>query len=107
AAMEAALRLAGAGGTVLVVGDYGPARAEFPWNRLLHRELTLVGSNASAGAWPEAVRLASDGGLPLGRLVSARMPAERFAEAVALVRSRRDDVVKVVLEWSPGWPRAG
>ena len=34
------------------------ARASFPWNRILLGELELIGSNASAGAWPEAVRLA-------------------------------------------------
>lgn len=99
AAMEAALRVAARGGRVLVVGDYGDARAEFPWNRILHQELTLVGSNASAGAWSEAVATAGDREFPLPCLVSARFPAERFAEAIDLVRSRRDDVVKVVLEW--------
>ncbi len=100
AAAEAALHLAAPGGKVLVMGDYRDARAAFPWNRILHGELTLLGSNASAGAWPEAVRLATDPAFPLGRFVSARFQAARFAEAVALVRSRRDDVVKVVLEWA-------
>ena len=112
AAMEAALELATPGGKVLVLGDYGDARAAFAWNRLLHRELELIGSNASAGAWPEAVRLATDPpsrrspaagegpGLPLARLVSARYPAARFEEAVARVRDRRRDAVKVVLEWT-------
>jgi threonine dehydrogenase-like Zn-dependent dehydrogenase len=100
AAMHAALQLAGHGGKVLVIGDYGEARADFPWNLLLHRELQLIGSNASAGAWPEAVRLATDQGFPLSRLVSARLPAERFAEGIDLVRSRTSDVVKVVLEWT-------
>jgi L-iditol 2-dehydrogenase len=84
---------------ILLMGDYGEARADFPWNLLLHHELQIIGSNASAGAWPEAVRLATDQGFPLARLVSARLPAERFAEGVELVRSRTSDVVKVVLEW--------
>ena len=98
AALEAAIDLAAPGGKVLVVGDYGDARAAFPWTRLLHRELELIGSNASAGAWPEAVRIATAGEAPLARLVSARYPAARFAEAVARVRGRGDEV-KVVLEW--------
>ncbi len=99
AALEAAIDLAAPGGKVLVVGDYGDARAAFPWTRLLHRELELIGSNASAGAWPEAVRIATAGEVPLARLVSARYPAARFAEAVARVRGRGDEV-KVVLEWT-------
>ena len=97
-AMQAALDLAAPGGKVLIIGDYGDARADFPWNHLLHRELVLIGSNASTGAWPEAVRLATDPALPLARLVSARFPAAHFADAMALVR-RRGEEVKVVLEW--------
>jgi len=100
AAMAAALELAAPGGKVLVIGDYGDARADFPWTLLLHRELELIGSNASAGAWPEAVRLAADPSFPLARLVSARLPAARFAEAIGLVRSRTGDVVKVIMEWA-------
>ena len=37
---------------------YGRGRAAFLWNRILHKELEIIGSNASAGAWPEAVHLA-------------------------------------------------
>lgn len=100
--MHSAMNMVCRGGKVLVIGDYGQARADFPWNRLLHGELQLIGSNASAGAWPEAVRLATEPGFPLGRLVSACLPAERFAEAIDMVRSRRADVVKVVMQWPDG-----
>jgi threonine dehydrogenase-like Zn-dependent dehydrogenase len=86
-------------GRVLIVGDYDQARAGFPWMRVLIGELEIIGSNASAGAWPEAVRLAIEGSLPLERLITQRLPADRFEEGVALVRSRRPDVIKVVLEW--------
>jgi threonine dehydrogenase-like Zn-dependent dehydrogenase len=99
AAMALALEVAARGARVLVLGDYGNGRADFPWNHLLHRELELIGSNASAGAWDEAVRLAIGGEVPLGRLISHRLPARRFPEALDLARSNRD-VVKVVLDWS-------
>jgi len=97
--MTTALNVAGQCAKILVLGDYGDARADFAWNDLLHRELMLTGSNASADAWPEAVRLATDPAFPLRRLVSVRLPAERFAEGIDLVHSRAGDVVKVVLEW--------
>ena len=61
--------------------------------------MELIGSNASAGAWPEAVRLAVGGDLPLDRLVTHRLPSERFREGIELVRSRHSGVIKVVLEW--------
>ncbi len=97
-AMRAAMDVAAKGGKVLVVGDYGDSRADFPWNHLLHRELEVIGSCASEGAWPETVRLATAGQLPLERLISRRLPASNYAEGIDLVRRSRD-VIKVVLEW--------
>ena len=98
-AVQACIDVAANEGRVLLVGDYEEARASFAWNRVLIGELEIIGSNASAGAWPEAVRLAIEGALPLERLVTQRLPTERFEEGMALVRSRRPDVIKVVLEW--------
>jgi len=80
-AMDMATGVASNGGKVLVIGDYGTARASFPWNRILHHELELIGSNASAGAWDRAVSLAVEGAVPLQRLISLRVPASQFAAA--------------------------
>jgi 2-desacetyl-2-hydroxyethyl bacteriochlorophyllide A dehydrogenase len=99
AAIHAALGVAARGGKILVVGDYGPGCANFAWNRILLGELELIGSNASAGAWPEAVRLAIAGELPLERLVSRRLPATAYAEALEIAKKSKD-VVKVVIEWT-------
>ena len=99
ASLAAALDLAAPTGSILLLGDYGSDCAAFPWNRLLHRELTLSGSNASAAAWPEAVRLAVSGQLPLARLLTARLPARQFAKGLALLRTDRTQI-KIVLEWS-------
>jgi threonine dehydrogenase-like Zn-dependent dehydrogenase len=103
-AMHAALDVAAKGGRIVVIGDYGPACASFPWNRILHRELTLIGSNASEGAWPEAVRLATSGAVPLECLVSRRLPAACYAQALEAARRSRD-VVKVVMEWDAQVPK--
>ncbi len=86
-------------GTLLILGDYGRSRADFPWNAVLIRELTLLGSNASAGGWDEAVGLAVGGQIALQRLVTQRLPAQRFAEGVQMTASRRADVIKVILDW--------
>jgi len=99
-AARAAFDSAAKGGRILILGDYGTGRADFRWTDLLQREIELVGSNASAGAWPDAVRLALGGGLPLGRLVSHVLPAERFADGVRMLRAGQEDVVKVVLTWT-------
>jgi threonine dehydrogenase-like Zn-dependent dehydrogenase len=84
-------------GTMVIIGDYGAARPPFPWNSVRLRQVSIVGTDASAGAWPEALRLAAR--MPLARLASRRLPAARFAEGMALVKARDPSVVKVVLEW--------
>ncbi|MCX7012457.1 MAG: zinc-binding dehydrogenase [Candidatus Sumerlaeota bacterium] len=97
-AMRASLDAAAPGGRILVLGDYGQARADVPWNHLLHNELELIGSNASAEAWPEAVRLAVEDRIPLDRLITHRFPAARGPEAVEVARTNRD-AIKVAMEW--------
>ena len=99
ASLSASIDLARAGAKLLVIGDYGHSTASFPWNTILHKELSIIGSNASAGAWQEAVAIASEPTFKLSRLITHRLPAERFAEGLALMRSRTDNVIKVILEW--------
>jgi threonine dehydrogenase-like Zn-dependent dehydrogenase len=98
-AAEASIQLCGQGGRLLVIGDYDEARTGFAWNTLLHRELTLVGSNTGAGAWPLAVKLLVEGNLPLARLVTHRFPPEHFAAAFELVRGRKDGIIKAAITW--------
>ncbi len=100
-AVQSSLHLVGECGKILVLGDYGESRANFAWNHLLHQQIELIGSNAGAGAWGEAVRLAVEGALPLEKLITHTFPADQFAEAVALAQSQREEVVKIVLEWEP------
>jgi threonine dehydrogenase-like Zn-dependent dehydrogenase len=97
--LAASLDVVRAGGKILLLGDYGSARAGFPWNRILHRELEIIGSNASAGAWPEAVRLATSGAVPLPRLISQCVPASDFRDAMEQVRYNRE-MIKVILDWT-------
>lgn len=98
-AIQASLDSLALCGKMLVLGDYGDARAGFRWNDLLHREIELIGSNASAGAWPEAVQQAILNMASLERLITHRLPVDRFAEGMELTRSHRGSMIKVVLEW--------
>jgi len=98
-AMSTALQTIAQEGKILMLGDYGQEHADFPWLHLILSEIELIGSNASAGAWPEAVRLAVSEHLPLARLVTHSLPAERFAKGLKLMREHNRDVSKVVLQW--------
>jgi len=94
-----AIRTAANAGHVLILGDYRAARADFHWNDLLHREVEVIGSNASAGGWAEAVSAAISRELPVERLITKVFPAAAYSEAFSLVRGQGEEVVKVVLDW--------
>ena len=99
---RAALELAARGGHVVLLGDYASQIANFPWNLILHHEIVLAGSNASAGGWDEAVRLAAGDGLlgsSLERLVSHTFPIQEHRAAFELVQDGGENVVKVMLTW--------
>ena len=98
-AISAALELTGPLGQILVIGDYDDTRAGFEWNFLLHRELALLGSNAGAGAWPEAVQILVDGVFPLERLATHQFPVAEHARAFELVRQRQEGVIKAAFLW--------
>jgi len=98
-AMAASFELIAPRGKILVMGDYGDARANFLWNDVMHREVQIIGSCSGAGARAEAVRLAVEGNLPFEELVTHRFAAEEFREAFDLMRNRNAGVIKIVLEW--------
>jgi len=99
-AIQASLNLVQPCGQILVLGDYGSASANFMWNHLLHQEIEIIGSNASAGAWPEAVQLAIKGSLPINRVVTHIIPAQQYNAGIELTRRRSGEVIKVVLDWN-------
>lgn len=98
-AIEASLSLVAPQGKVLVVGEYGEHTARFKWNHLLHKELSLIGSNASEGAWEDALVLAKELEKPLAQLITHRFPATQFDNGIALVRDKGDGLIKAVLQW--------
>jgi len=98
-AMDSAMEMVAKDGNVLLVGDYGGARANFLWNLVLWHEINLIGSNASAGAWPDAVKLAVNEQLPIGKLITHRLPASEFAKGFEIMRNRESNAIKVILEW--------
>ena len=98
-AIRAALTLTGRGGHILAMGEYSGINTDFNWQNFLLRELMLTSSNASADAWPEAVRLAVSHEITLERLVTHIVPAGEFEKAFEIVRSKKNGCIKVVLDW--------
>lgn len=100
AAAAASIDLAKLCGKIILVGDYSSIKGESAWQEILLKELTVIGSNASAGAWPKAVELAISGKLDFKKMVSQQMDAQDFQKGIELMKARRGDVTKVVLGWN-------
>ena len=97
-ALKTGMQCAAHEGRIVVLGDYSTSRADFAWNELLLNEISLIGSNASAGAWPQAVEIAGSGRIRLERIITHRIPAERGREGVEIARND-PGAIKVLLEW--------
>ena len=97
-AMDASMELVAREGKVLLVGDYGGACATIPWNLVLWSEINLIGSNASAGAWTQAVSLAQEG-LPLDKLITHHLGVSDFDKGFEIMHNRTSGAIKVVLDW--------
>jgi threonine dehydrogenase-like Zn-dependent dehydrogenase len=98
-ALNTAIDLVAPHGQILIVGDYGDARAGFHWNDLLLREIAIAGSNTGTGAWGTAVAFLKEGKLPFKRLISHVIPAHEFEQAIATARAGADQTIKVILRW--------
>jgi threonine dehydrogenase-like Zn-dependent dehydrogenase len=79
-----AMRLAGAGGTVLVFGTTAPAADGLPTYQWYFKELTILNPRAARPRdCDAAIRLAASGRLELAPLVTARFPLAQASRALA------------------------
>ena len=79
-----AMRLAGAGGTVLVFGTTAPAADGLPTYQWYFKELTILNPRAARPRdCDAAIRLAASGRLELAPLVTSRFPLAEAARALA------------------------
>jgi threonine dehydrogenase-like Zn-dependent dehydrogenase len=59
-AIRALWPLSGHDSRVLLMGDYQNVTEPVEWQMMLHKEISLIPSNASEGGWHEAIRVAED-----------------------------------------------
>lgn len=83
---------------ILLIGNYVDKHTEIDLLEFLHKEFQLIGSNASAGAWEEAVEIAATGKLPLEKIISEVFQAEDYENAMAAARNSRNSV-KTLIKW--------
>ncbi len=85
------------GGTVVLVGNVTPA-AELPLQWVVSRQLTLAGSAASCGEYPQALELIASRRIDVGRLLSEVAPLADGAAWFARLREPGTELLKVVLQ---------
>ena len=84
------------GGTVTLVGNLAPA-VDLPLQAVVTGELTLLGSCASSGEYPEAIDLVARGEIDVAPLISAVAPLAEGATWFSRLHSANGGLMKVIL----------
>lgn len=95
-AVMASLNAVRKGGTVTLIGNVSP-EVTFPLQKVVSREIRVLGSAASAGEYPQAIDLIANGTIKVKQLISAVSPLERGSEWFDRLYSREPNLMKVVL----------
>ena len=87
------------GGTVILVGNIS-SEVTLPLQKVVTRQIRLQGSCASAGEYPRAIELLSNGQINVKPLITAVVPLEEGPRWFERLHAREPDLMKVVL--TPG-----
>lgn len=99
AAMADAIRMARAGGHLLLFGISSAKEGALPFYDLYFKELTLTnGRAAKAEDFPAMIDLLERGAIQLAPLVTHRMPLRDLEAALGLVEDGADARLKVILD---------
>jgi L-iditol 2-dehydrogenase len=97
ASVKTAIESVTRGGTVVLVGNVSPT-IDLPLQAVVTRQIRLQGSCASAGSYPEAIRLVAGGQVDLSGFVSRVAPLAEGPDWFERLHRREPGLVKVVLE---------
>ena len=89
------------GGIVTYIGiEYGPgSRLQFDANDFHFRKLQLRASHAAPALYfPACLQLLKDGHVDGQAIISHVLPLERIAEAMILLRDKREEVLKIIIK---------
>ena len=94
--VDLAIRSLRKGGHVVLVGNL-QASVPFPLQEVVTREITIHGSCACAGEYPEAILRIADGSIRVEPLLSAVVPLEEGAGWFARLAKNDEGLLKIVL----------
>ena len=85
------------GGSVVLVGNLAP-EVELPLQAVVTRELSLLGTCASAGEYPKCIELMTRGAIQVGPLISATVSLEEGPSWFERLYQREPGLMKVILQ---------
>ena len=94
--IRAAIENTRKGGTVVLVGNLSPS-VEIPLQAVVSRELSLLGSAASQGEYPEALLMIADGRIDVRPLLSAQSSLEDAPDFFARLHAGEKGLMKVMV----------
>ena len=97
--VSAAIASVRKGGTVVLVGNISP-EVTLPLQKVVTRQIRLQGSCASAGEYPEAIKLMGSGAIRVKPLITAIAPLAEGPQWFERLYAREPNLLKVVL--TPG-----
>jgi L-iditol 2-dehydrogenase len=95
--VDLAIRMARKGGSVVLVGNLAP-RVDLALQATVTRELTLLGSAASAGEYPQALDTIAQGRVDVDAMVSAVVPLRDGGAWMQRLQAGDAALLKVILE---------
>ena len=96
ATIDTAVRSVRKGGAVTLIGNLSP-RAEIPLQMIVNREITLRGSCASNGEYPECMEMMARGDIDVRPLISACVPLAEAPHWFERLHAREPGLMKVVI----------
>jgi L-iditol 2-dehydrogenase len=88
------------GGTVTLIGNITP-KVEIHLQRVVSRQIRLQGTAASAGEYPEAIKLVASGKIQVKPLITAVAPLEEGPQWFKRLYAHEPNLMKVVLTADP------
>jgi L-iditol 2-dehydrogenase len=96
--IQQSIELVRRGGTIVWIGLPAGDPVEVSALQAIDKEVDILGVFRYANVYADAVRLVAAGRMPLGALVTHRVPLARAAEALQMAADRTSGAVKVLVE---------
>ncbi|MEL7496466.1 MAG: galactitol-1-phosphate 5-dehydrogenase [Planctomycetota bacterium] len=97
ATVDLAVNVLAKGGSLGCVGNISPA-VEFPWQKMVTRELTVYGSCAIQNEYPLAIEKIDSGAIQVQPMISMIVPLSDGADWFARLHRNDENLLKVILE---------